>query len=169
MTIYFTAGGLLGTAWVNTLQLVVMLVGFAVALPFALADVGGLAAFASASLPATFTDLTYSSGPGSGWTLLALTGPAFVISPGLIQKVVRRRSARALRLGVALNGVGLMLFAFLPVLLGMAGRVALPQTTSTRPRAADRAAPNCCRRGSARWRWPRCSRPKSIPATPSSS
>ena len=33
MTIYFTAGGLLGTAWVNSVQLVIMLVGFLVALP----------------------------------------------------------------------------------------------------------------------------------------
>jgi SSS family solute:Na+ symporter len=130
MTIYFTAGGLLGTAWVNTLQLVVMLAGFIVAVPFAIADVGGPAALASAALPATFTDLTHSSGPGSGWTLLALTGPAFVISPGLIQKSYGAESARALRTGVALNGVALMLFAFLPVLLGMAGRVALPQTTA---------------------------------------
>ena len=126
MTIYFTAGGLLGTAWVNTLQLIVMLVGFTVAVPFAVAGAGGLAAFTSSSLAATFTDITYSSGPGSGWTLLALTGPAFVISPGLIQKSYGAESARALRVGVALNGVGLMLFAFLPVLMGMAGRVALP-------------------------------------------
>ena len=126
MTIYFTAGGLLGTAWVNTLQLIVMLVGFTVAVPFAVAGAGGLAAFTSSSLAATFTDITYSSGPGSGWTLLALTGPAFVISPGLIQKSYGAESARALRVGVALNGVGLMLFAFLPVLVGMAGRVALP-------------------------------------------
>jgi SSS family solute:Na+ symporter len=130
MTIYFTAGGLLGTAWVNTLQLVVMLTGFALAVPFAVAGIGGTAAFTAASLPATFADLTYSSGPGSGWTLLALTGPAFVISPGLIQKSYGAESARALRVGVALNGLGLMLFAFLPVLLGMAGRVALPETTA---------------------------------------
>src|SRR5262245_31381891 len=130
MTIYFTAGGLLGTAWVNTLQLIVMLVGFTVAVPFAVSGVGGLAAFTSSSLAATFTDITYSSGPGSGWTLLALTGPAFVISPGLIQKSYGAESARALRIGVALNGVGLMLFAFLPVLLGMAGRVALPQASA---------------------------------------
>jgi solute:Na+ symporter, SSS family len=127
MTIYFTAGGLLGTAWVNTLQLIVMLVGFTVAVPFAVGGIGGLDGFASASLPATFTDITYSSGPGSGWTLLALTGPAFVISPGLIQKSYGAESARALRLGVALNGVALMVFAFLPVLLGMVGRVALPR------------------------------------------
>jgi SSS family solute:Na+ symporter len=130
MTIYFTAGGLLGTAWVNTLQLIVMLVGFTVAMPFAVAGVGGLAAFNSSSLPATFTDILYSSGPGSGWTLLALTGPAFVISPGLIQKCYGAESARALRVGVALNAGGLMLFAFLPVLLGMVGRVALPQTSA---------------------------------------
>ena len=130
MTIYFTAGGLLGTAWVNTLQLIVMLTGFIVAVPFAVENAGGLAALASSSVPSTFTDLAYSSGPGSGWTLLALTGPAFVISPGLIQKAYGAESARALRIGVALNGVGLMLFAFLPVLLGMVGRVALPQTSA---------------------------------------
>ena len=126
MTIYFTAGGLLGTAWVNTLQLIVMLVGFIVAVPFALSGIGGLDAFATASLPAAFTDITHSSGPGSGWTLLALTGPAFVISPGLIQKSYGAESARALRLGVALNGAALMVFAFFPVLLGMVGRAALP-------------------------------------------
>jgi len=130
MTIYFAAGGLLGTAWVNSLQLVVMLVGFVLAVPFAVSAVGGLGAFTSSGLPATFTDLAFSSGPGSGWTLLALTGPAFVISPGLIQKSYGAVSARALTLGVALNGVGLMLFAFLPVLLGMTGRVALPAGTS---------------------------------------
>jgi solute:Na+ symporter, SSS family len=126
MTIYFTAGGLLGTAWVNALQLVVMLAGFVLAVPFAVSQVGGLDMFASTSLPATFTDLAYSSGPGSGWTLLALTGPAFVISPGLIQKSFGAATPQALRLGVALNGAALMMFAFLPVLLGMAGRVALP-------------------------------------------
>ena len=72
MTIYFTAGGLLGSAWVNTVQLVVMLVGFAIALPAATASVGGLHAIFSA-LPASFGQIGYSAGPGSGWTLLALT------------------------------------------------------------------------------------------------
>ncbi|MBK9408571.1 MAG: hypothetical protein IPN47_11095 [Gemmatimonadetes bacterium] len=41
MTAYFTAGGLLSSAWVNLLQLTVLLVGFAVALPVALASAGG--------------------------------------------------------------------------------------------------------------------------------
>jgi len=130
MTIYFTAGGLLGTAWINSVQLVVMLVGFFLALPFALDVIGGIGAFTSAALPAGFSDITYSSGPGSGWTLLALTGPAFVISPGLIQKSFGAASERALRIGVAANGVGLMIFAFFPVLLGMTARVGLPEVAS---------------------------------------
>jgi solute:Na+ symporter, SSS family len=130
MTIYFTAGGLLGTAWINSVQLVVMLVGFFLALPFALDVVGGVGAFTSLALPSGFTDITYSSGPGSGWTLLALTGPAFVISPGLIQKSFGAASTRALRIGIAANGVGLMIFAFFPVLLGMTARVGLPEVTS---------------------------------------
>jgi SSS family solute:Na+ symporter len=130
MTVYFAAGGLLGTAWVNSLQLIVMLLGFVLATAAAVAGVGGFDAFASTTLPATFTDLTYSSGPGSGWTLLALTGPAFVISPGLIQKSYGASGTRALRLGIALNGGALMLFAFLPVLLGMSARVALPDVAS---------------------------------------
>src|SRR5215510_432045 len=56
MTIYFTAGGLLGTAWINSVQLVVMLVGFFLAVPFALDVVGGVGAFTSLALPAGFTD-----------------------------------------------------------------------------------------------------------------
>jgi SSS family solute:Na+ symporter len=127
MTTYFAAGGLLGTAVVNTLQLVVMLAGFVIAVPFALGTVGGLEQLFS-GLPPHFGDISFSSGPGSGWTLLFLTGPAFIVSPGLIQKSYGAASTRALRVGVALNAVGLMLFAFLPVLLGMTARIALPDT-----------------------------------------
>jgi solute:Na+ symporter, SSS family len=123
MTVYFTAGGLLGSAWVNTVQLAVMLVGFAVALPVAIESVGGISAVFT-SLPSIARDITYSAGPGSGWTLLALTGPAFVISPGLIQKSWGAASVRALRIGIGVNALVLLLFAFVPVLLGMIGKAA---------------------------------------------
>lgn len=125
MTIYFAAGGLLGTAVVNTVQLAVMLAGFLMAVPFAVGAVGGLDALFSAA-PPLFSDIAFSAGPGSGWTLLFLTGPAFIVSPGLIQKAYGAASPRALRLGVALNAVALMLFAFLPVLLGIVARVVIP-------------------------------------------
>jgi SSS family solute:Na+ symporter len=127
MTIYFAAGGLLGTAVVNTVQLVVMLAGFAIALPFAVDTVGGLDQLFAAA-PPHFSEFGFSTGPGSGWTLLFLTGPAFIVSPGLIQKSYGAASTSALRLGVALNAVALMIFAFIPVLLGMVGHVASPDT-----------------------------------------
>jgi SSS family solute:Na+ symporter len=127
MTIYFTAGGLLGTAWVNTLQLLVMLGGFLVAIPFVLQHAGGFGSvLSSPGVPAWFGDLTYSAGPGSGWTLLVLTGPAFIISPGLIQKAYGGASAAAVRTGVLLNAVGLLVFAFVPVLMGIVARATIP-------------------------------------------
>ena len=126
MTIYFTAGGLLGTAWINSLQLVVMMGGFLVALPFALDAVGGIGALAGSHAPASFGDLMFSAGPRSGWTWLFLLAPAFVISPGLIQKAYGGASASAVRTGVALNAAVLLLFAFVPVTFGMIARTTFP-------------------------------------------
>lgn len=126
MTIYFTAGGLLGTAWVNTLQLIVMMAGFAAALPFVLDAAGGVQGLAGASAPPGFGDFMYSSGPRSGWTWLILLAPSFIISPGLIQKAYGGASAGAVRTGVALNAVALLAFAFVPVLFGMSGRAVAP-------------------------------------------
>jgi SSS family solute:Na+ symporter len=129
MTIYFTAGGLLGSAWVNTVQLVVMLVGFCIALPYAMGAAGGASALVQPPAPEWFGDFFYSSGPGSGWMFLILFIPSFIISPGLIQKAYGARSARALTTGVALNAIVLMLFAFIPTLLGMTAARTMPGIT----------------------------------------
>jgi solute:Na+ symporter, SSS family len=129
MTIYFTAGGLIGTAWVNAVQLVIMLIGFLVALPVATSSVGGIDALTASPAPPWFGDFWYSAGTGSGWTLFFLTFPAFVISPGLMQKGFGARSERALTRGVALNAVLLLGFAFVPTLFGMTARVANPNIT----------------------------------------
>ena len=48
----------------------------------------------------------------------------------MIQKSYGAKSAGALRIGISLNAVALLLFAFVPVLLGMTGRVALPGIAS---------------------------------------
>jgi len=129
MTIYFVSGGLIGSAWVNTVQLVVMMTGFAVALPVVLERVGSMAALGEPPAPEWFTDFLYSSGPGSGWTMLFLLGPAFVVSPGIIQKAYGAKSARAASLGVALNAVALLAFALIPTVLGMAARTLTPGIT----------------------------------------
>jgi SSS family solute:Na+ symporter len=129
VTIVFVSGGAISTVWTNVIQLAVLLVGFIVALPLVLSHVGGLAGiFASGNVPPTFGNILHSSGPGSGWMLLVL-GPAFVISPGLMQKAYGASSARGVARGIGVQAVVLSLFAFIPPLFGMAARVAHPGLT----------------------------------------
>lgn len=124
ITIYFTAGGLMTSAWVNMVQLAVKLVGFAVALPLALAAVGGWPALRAMQPTPDYWNLWH--GGGSGLVYLAMLGPAFVVSPGLLQKIYGARDDRAVRIGVGLNALGLTLYAMVPVVMGMIARLQFP-------------------------------------------
>ena len=132
MTVYFVAGGLLSSAWINAVQLVVLLGGFLIALPMVIASAGGLAqVMAPAGTPEGYRSLTSSAGPGSGWMLMFALVPAFIISPGLMQKAYGARSERSVRVGIGVQAVVLALFAFIPPLLGMAARATSPDITDT--------------------------------------
>jgi len=127
MTAYFTAGGLLSSAWVNLVQLVVLYLGFLLALPFALGSTGGLAGIRElgGAVGGSYLDPWVS-----GARYLALLAPAFVVSPGLIQKVYGARDERTVRLAVSFAGGALLLFAWIPPLLGMAARAHFPELAS---------------------------------------
>jgi SSS family solute:Na+ symporter len=120
MTAYFAAGGLLGSAWVNLVQLVVLLCGFAIVLPAALSHAGGLSAVMQAAP---------NEGFGAFWngatsiSFLVLLVPAFISSPGLLQKAFGAKSERAVRLGIGWNAAALFVFACVPAVLGLAARV----------------------------------------------
>jgi SSS family solute:Na+ symporter len=126
MMIYFVAGGLLSSAWVNLVQLVVLIGGFLVGMPLLYSTVGGGAAFTSIVPPhPDYWNIMYSTGSGmSGWAMLAVLTPAFIISPGLLQKTYGAKDERAVRLGIGLQGGAQMLFAFIPVFFGLAARAA---------------------------------------------
>jgi SSS family solute:Na+ symporter len=127
VTIYFVAGGLLSSAWVNAVELAVKLFGFMLATTIVLASIGGVGALAaSPAAPPRFMDLAYSSGPASGWTFLMLLVPAFIVSPGLLQKAYGASSERAVRIGVGTQALAQGAFAFIPVLLGMVARITHP-------------------------------------------
>jgi SSS family solute:Na+ symporter len=121
---YFVAGGLLGSAWVNRVQLIVILAGF------------GLTAYAAVALAGGWGGLQVRGGdalnllgtglPGSGWTNLIVLGPAFIVSPGLIQKAYGARDERAVTQGIAWNAVVLLVFASAPALIGTAARILYP-------------------------------------------
>jgi solute:Na+ symporter, SSS family len=135
VVVYFVAGGLLSSAWVNLVQLTVKLGGFAIALPLALGTVGGWAGLrGSEALPARFFEVTGAS--GSSLWLLPLLAPAFIVSPGLVQKAYGAIDARAVRVGVGLNALALLAFAIVPVTLGLVARVHHPDLPS-----ADLALP----------------------------
>ena len=115
---YFVVGGLKSAAWVNVVQLAVILVGFIVAAPMATAAAGGLHDLNGGS--------SFWQGDTVGLQTLFLLGPAFFLSPGLIQKAFGARDTTALTRGVAINGVALLVFAWLPVLLGIAAQTLEP-------------------------------------------
>ncbi len=124
VTVYFIAGGLLTSARVNVVQLAVKMAGFAIAVPLVLHAAGGLSALRQVRAE-----------DGAYWTFwradvaatyLFAFAPAFVISPGLLQKVLGARDDHAVRLGVGLNALGLFLYAGVPVVLGIACRAMFP-------------------------------------------
>ena len=120
VTAYFAAGGLLSSAWVNLIQLVVKLTGFIVAIPFAIAAAGGWGAIQPALRQATPLGATGTL----SWIVILV--PSFIISPGLVQKLYGARDARAARIGVNWNAIGLLLFAFAPPILGAVAHTRFP-------------------------------------------
>ena len=136
ITAYFAAGGLLASARLNVVQLVVKMAGFAIALPLALSAAGGWAAVSQvrAADPAYWS--FWRGGP-PGLMYLALLTPSFVISPGLLQKVFGARDDRAVRVGVGLNALGLFAYAGVPALLGIIARGQFPELAT-----ADAALPS---------------------------
>jgi SSS family solute:Na+ symporter len=126
VTTYFSAGGLLAAAWINAVQLVVLLTGFVIVLPLALSGAGGWTHVVD-STRALEGYWNFWHGGQSGWFYLAMLGPAFIISPGLLQKVYGARDDRAVRIGVGVNALVLLAFAMGPPLLGMIARSIHPE------------------------------------------
>jgi SSS family solute:Na+ symporter len=130
VTAYFAAGGLLTSAWVNVVQLTVKLGGFALAVPLALAAAGGWSGVATIR-PDDAVYWSFWRGGPPGVAYLALLVPAFIISPGLLQKIFGARDDRAVRIGVGLNALGLLIYAGVPALLGMIARSRFPDLASS--------------------------------------
>ncbi len=113
---YFSGGGLLAAAWVNVLELGVLLLGFALAVPFAWSAAGGAAGLRAASAATAPMPSALLAG------LLVTLVPAFVVSPGLVQKTWGARTPREARRAVLWNAAALLLFACVPVILGLCAR-----------------------------------------------
>ena len=124
LTIYFSAGGIASTARVNLIQVIVLLFGFALALPLSVDSVGGWNTVVAGTADGEYWN--FWSGRNSGWILVPMLVPAFIVSPGLLQKVYCAADDRAVRIGVGANAVALLFFAVIPPLLGAVTLAAHP-------------------------------------------
>jgi len=125
---YFSRGGMQAAVVVNLLQLATLLLGFLLALPFAWSAGSGwqgMRLAAGVESAASYGSLT-GMGLAGVLGLAVVFVPSFIVSPGLIQKCFGARSARAARGAAIGNAAALALFAFVPVVFGMAMRVVEP-------------------------------------------
>jgi SSS family solute:Na+ symporter len=128
LVLYFSGGGLLASAWVNLLQLVTLLLGFTLALPYAWSAAGGWEGLRTAAGAEAAT--TYGSFTGMGTAgilgLAVVFVPSFFVSPGLVQKTFGARTPTGARWASLGNAAALAAFAFVPALFGMAMRAVEP-------------------------------------------
>ncbi|MGL5270771.1 MAG: sodium:solute symporter family protein [Selenomonadaceae bacterium] len=133
IVLYFCAGGLLSAAYVNIIEASVKLLGFFVAVPFVLEFVGGfsgLQAKITANLNNAEVAANYFSFDGIGATaiigfFLMLT-PSFFISPALLGKIYGAKDKKTVYLSTFCCGLVMLLFAIIPVILGMAAFAVFP-------------------------------------------
>jgi SSS family solute:Na+ symporter len=133
--VYYSAGGLIASAFVNTVELTVTLSGLLLAVPFALHAVGGWAhlvdrvtaqpAPAGVIQPAQLFSIT-GVGMRQIFTYLAILAPSFMVSPGLVQKLYGARTRQAVGLGVGMNSLAQAGFAIVPAVLGLCALAAYP-------------------------------------------
>jgi SSS family solute:Na+ symporter len=57
--------------------------------------------------------------------------PAFFVSPGLLQKLYGARDESTVRRAVGMQGVCLLFYSFMPVILGMVALVRIPDLAAT--------------------------------------
>ena len=124
-TLYFAAGGILSSAFVNIVELAVILAGFIVAVPFALSYAGGIGGIKSAVSKETYFDF-FGMGSTAIIGYIVMLVPSFFISPGLIGKVFAAENERAVKVGTAINGLVQLVFAVIPVIIGMSAGACLP-------------------------------------------
>ncbi len=124
-TLYFAAGGLLSSAIVNIVEVAVILAGFIIAVPYVWSYAGGIEGIrTNVDNPSYFDAFGMGSTAIIGYIVMLV--PSFFISPGLIGKVFAAKNEHAVKAGTALNGLVQLVFAVIPVIIGMSAGACLP-------------------------------------------
>ena len=125
-TLYFAAGGLLSSAVVNIVEVAVILAGFIIACPYVLSYSGGFEGIRDAVTKTSYFE-PFGMGAGAIIGYIVMLVPSFFISPGLIGKVFAAKDERSIKTGTAMNGLVQLVFAVIPVIIGMACFAKFPE------------------------------------------
>jgi len=121
-------GGLRGIAWMNGVHLFAIIVCFAAGAVAAVNAAGGLGTLVS-SLPAEHLNLARLGGlTTTAWFIGSVA--AKIISTIAITAMFAAKDEKTARVGALSTGVFLIIFAFLPLLIGLAGYVIMPDAPS---------------------------------------
>ncbi|HCL30877.1 MAG TPA: sodium:solute symporter [Candidatus Latescibacteria bacterium] len=127
--IYTYAGGMWAVALTDFVQLIILVVGMVCLTPILLSEMGGWSAIA-AQIPAERFDLYPHDGDASAWFGYArnwlVIGLGNLAGQDLIQRSLSSRDEKVAVRSAYLSGVIYLTVGMLPVLLGMAGAVILP-------------------------------------------
>lgn len=127
--VYTYAGGMWAVTLTDFVQLIILVLGMVVLTPILLADMGGWAAI-SARIPAERFDLYPHGGDAGDWFSYArdwlVIGLGNLAGQDLIQRSLSSRDDKVAVRSAYLSGILYMTVGMLPVLLGMAGAVVLP-------------------------------------------
>ncbi len=127
--IYTYAGGMWAVTLTDFVQLIILVLGMVVLTPILLSDMGGWTAI-SARIPAERFDLYPHDADASAWFDYArdwlVIGLGNLAGQDLIQRSLSSRDDKVAVRSAYLSGVLYLTVGLLPVLLGMAGAVVLP-------------------------------------------
>lgn len=118
VTIYSVLGGLWSVTLTDVVQLVLIVGGLIIAVPFALSAAGGWEAV-SASVPAEKLSLTEGVGAGTIVSLVVMYLASFAVGQETVQRYFAAKDGRSAALGSVGAGGVYVLFAFVPAVLGI--------------------------------------------------
>ncbi|MBH1929613.1 sodium:solute symporter family protein [Serratia rubidaea] len=124
---YVGIGGYKAVSWIDTLQSIVLFVGFIVLAALSVSYVGGWDTLVANTDPQAFT--LFGIGKLGLWPALSLAiviGIGVLATPSYRQRIYSAASTRSIRQSFVITGLLYMGFSFLPAIIGMATHVMNP-------------------------------------------
>jgi len=130
--IYCVIGGYMAVVWTDTIQAIVLFIGFFLMAGVAVVQVGGFDAMTSAMDAATTSFLAIDKiGVLPAISLSAVIAVGVLATPSFRQRIYSGRSVRSVRRSFLITGVLYMAFSIVPAIIGMATYALNPDLENT--------------------------------------